>query len=104
MMSRHRTDGGKTLKIMMISAPNKGHIIDRDTQISASVIMSMSRGGLTKQGPSCRYSEQVTMVVIRLQEQYCRTGNLLFFVILLLNSRNAALSRCVTTLVMSQTK
>ena len=30
------TDGGKTLKIMMISTPNKRHIIDLDTQISAS--------------------------------------------------------------------
>jgi hypothetical protein len=30
------TDGGRTLKTMMISSPNKGHIIDRDTQISAS--------------------------------------------------------------------
>lgn len=29
-------DGGKTLKIMMISTPNKWHIIDLDTQISAS--------------------------------------------------------------------
>jgi hypothetical protein len=30
------TDGGKTLKTMMISAPNKGNIIDENTQISAS--------------------------------------------------------------------
>jgi hypothetical protein len=30
------TDGGKTLKTMMISAPNKGHTIDQNTQISAS--------------------------------------------------------------------
>jgi hypothetical protein len=30
------TDGGKTLKIMMISAPNKGHIKDQNTEISAS--------------------------------------------------------------------
>jgi hypothetical protein len=30
------TDGGKTLKTMMISAPNKGNTIDQDTQISAS--------------------------------------------------------------------
>jgi hypothetical protein len=30
------TDGGKTLKTMMISAPNKGHTIDLKTQISAS--------------------------------------------------------------------
>jgi hypothetical protein len=30
------TDGGKTLKTMMISAPNKGHTIDLNTQISAS--------------------------------------------------------------------
>jgi hypothetical protein len=30
------TDGGKTLKTIIISAPNKGHIIDQDTQISAS--------------------------------------------------------------------
>jgi hypothetical protein len=30
------SDGGKTLKIFMISAPNKGHIIDQSTQISAS--------------------------------------------------------------------
>jgi len=29
-------DGGKTLKIMMISAPNKGHTIDQNTEISAS--------------------------------------------------------------------
>jgi hypothetical protein len=30
------TDAGKTLKTIMISAPNKGHTVDRDTQISAS--------------------------------------------------------------------
>lgn len=30
------TDGGKTLKIMMISEPNKGHTVDLNTQISAS--------------------------------------------------------------------
>ncbi len=30
------TDGGKTLKIVMISAPNKGHIIDPNTEISTS--------------------------------------------------------------------
>ena len=30
------TDGGKTLKTMMISAPNKGNTIDSNTQISAS--------------------------------------------------------------------
>ena len=30
------TDGGKTLKTMMISAPNKGHTIDQNTEISAS--------------------------------------------------------------------
>jgi hypothetical protein len=30
------SDGGKTLKIFMISAPNKGHIIDQSTEISAS--------------------------------------------------------------------
>ena len=30
------TDGGKTLKIMMISAPNNGHTVDQNTQISAS--------------------------------------------------------------------
>jgi hypothetical protein len=30
------TDGGKTPKIMTISKPNKGHIIDLDRQISAS--------------------------------------------------------------------
>lgn len=30
------TDGGRTLKTMMISSPNKGHIIDQNTQISAS--------------------------------------------------------------------
>lgn len=30
------TDGGKTIKTMMISAPNKGHVVDQDTQISAS--------------------------------------------------------------------
>ena len=29
-------DGGKSLKTMMISAPNKGHTIDKKTQISAS--------------------------------------------------------------------
>jgi hypothetical protein len=29
-------DGGKTLKTMTISAPNKGHILDQDTQISAT--------------------------------------------------------------------
>ena len=29
-------DGGKSLKSMMISAPNKGHTIDKNTQISAS--------------------------------------------------------------------
>ena len=29
-------DGGKTLKTMMISAPNKGNTIDQNTQISAS--------------------------------------------------------------------
>jgi hypothetical protein len=31
-----RTDGGKTLKTMMISAPNKGHTVDLNTEISAS--------------------------------------------------------------------
>jgi hypothetical protein len=30
------TDGGRTLKTMMISSPNKGHIIDQNTQISAT--------------------------------------------------------------------
>jgi hypothetical protein len=30
------TDGGKTLKIMMISAPNKGNTIDQNTEIAAS--------------------------------------------------------------------
>jgi lipopolysaccharide export LptBFGC system permease protein LptF len=30
------TDGGKTLKTMMISAPNNGNTIDQNTQISAS--------------------------------------------------------------------
>jgi hypothetical protein len=30
------TDGGKSLKTTIISAPNKGHVIDQDTQISAS--------------------------------------------------------------------
>ncbi len=30
------TDGGKTFKTMMISAPNKGNTIDQNTQISAS--------------------------------------------------------------------
>jgi len=30
------TDGGKTLKTMMISAPNKGNTIDQNTEISAS--------------------------------------------------------------------
>ena len=30
------TDGGKTLKTMTISSPNKGHIIDQNTQISAT--------------------------------------------------------------------
>ena len=30
------TDGGKTLKTMMISAPNKGNTIDLNTEISAS--------------------------------------------------------------------
>jgi hypothetical protein len=29
-------DGGKTLKIMMISAPNKGHTVDQDAHIAAS--------------------------------------------------------------------
>jgi hypothetical protein len=30
------TDGGKTLKTMMISAPNKGNTINQNTEISAS--------------------------------------------------------------------
>ena len=30
------TDGGKTLKTIMISAPNKGNTIDQNTEISAS--------------------------------------------------------------------
>jgi len=30
------TDGGKTLKIMMISAPNSGNTIDQNSEISAS--------------------------------------------------------------------
>jgi hypothetical protein len=30
------TDGRKTLKIMMISAPSKGHNIDQNTEISAT--------------------------------------------------------------------
>jgi hypothetical protein len=30
------TDGGKTLKTTMISAPNKGHTVDQNTEISAS--------------------------------------------------------------------
>jgi hypothetical protein len=30
------TDGGKTFKTMMISAPNSGHTVDLNTQISAS--------------------------------------------------------------------
>jgi hypothetical protein len=29
-------DGGKTLKTMMISAPNKGNTVDQNTEISAS--------------------------------------------------------------------
>jgi hypothetical protein len=29
-------DGGKTLKIIMITAPNKGNTIDQNTEISAS--------------------------------------------------------------------
>jgi uncharacterized protein (DUF2461 family) len=29
-------DGGKSLKTMMVSAPNKGHTIDKKIQISAS--------------------------------------------------------------------
>jgi hypothetical protein len=29
-------DGGKTLKTMMISAPNNGHTVDQNTEISAS--------------------------------------------------------------------
>lgn len=29
-------DGGKTLKTIMISAPNKGHTVDLNTEISAS--------------------------------------------------------------------
>jgi hypothetical protein len=29
-------DGGKTLKTIIISAPNKGHTVDENTQISAS--------------------------------------------------------------------
>jgi hypothetical protein len=29
-------DGGKTLKTIMISGPNKGHTVDQNTQISAS--------------------------------------------------------------------
>jgi len=30
------TDGGKTLKTVMISAPNKGNTIDQNTEIAAS--------------------------------------------------------------------
>lgn len=30
------TDGGKTLKTMMISSPNKGHLVDLNTKIAAS--------------------------------------------------------------------
>ena len=30
------TDGGKTLKTMMISAPNKGNTIDQNTDIAVS--------------------------------------------------------------------
>ena len=30
------TDGGKTLKTMMISSPNKGHAVDLNTEIAAS--------------------------------------------------------------------
>ena len=30
------TDGGKTLKIMMLSAPNKGNVVDQNTEIAAS--------------------------------------------------------------------
>jgi hypothetical protein len=29
-------DGGKILKSMMISAPNKGHTVDQNAQIAAS--------------------------------------------------------------------
>jgi hypothetical protein len=32
------TDGGKTLKTMMISSPNKGHLVDLNTTIGASGI------------------------------------------------------------------
>jgi hypothetical protein len=53
------TDGGKTLTTTIISAPNKGHIIEQNTQISASgsnvyvtwwtnktgVLMPVFRGG-----------------------------------------------------------
>jgi hypothetical protein len=30
------TDSGKTLKIMMLSAPNKGNVVDQNTEIAAS--------------------------------------------------------------------
>jgi hypothetical protein len=42
-------DGVKTLKTMMISAPNKGNLIDQNTQISASESKCTSPGGRIKQ-------------------------------------------------------
>jgi len=36
VFSANTTDGGKTLKTMMINAPNKGYTVDLNTQISAS--------------------------------------------------------------------
>jgi hypothetical protein len=36
IFSAKNTDAGKTLKTIMISAPNKGHTIDQNMEISAS--------------------------------------------------------------------
>jgi hypothetical protein len=43
------TDGGKTLKTKLKSAPNIGYQVDLDTQTAASGSMYTSHGGLPKQ-------------------------------------------------------
>ena len=63
------TDGGNTLKIMIISAPNKGNIVDQNSENSASGSKCMSLGGRIKRAYLCQCLEQVMMPGIRLEKQ-----------------------------------
>jgi hypothetical protein len=64
------TDGGNTLKIMMISTPQiKEHTIDQNRKILLLEVMSMLLGGPTIQELLCQYSEQAMITEIHLPKQ-----------------------------------